>query len=92
MTTFPIFQCFFVGFGVIGGIVFYQVGLDARAIALHFVAAFFMLGGCMCLMKHGKDWYEAGEAAESDIVDDKMRLEGLLRMQVVNRAWGVTTT
>ena len=68
MTTFPIFQCCYRcdrRHQALSG------ALGATSIALHIVAAIFMLGGCMCLMKHGKDWYEAEEAAEAENTDDK---------------------
>ena len=59
MTVFPMFQAFFIGFGVIGGIVFYETGLDEVERAIHFVAAVVMLVGCGCLMKHGKEFHKA---------------------------------
>jgi hypothetical protein len=59
MTVFPMFQAFFIGFGVIGGIVFYETGLGSTERALHCVAALAMLAGCGCLMKHGKDFHVA---------------------------------
>jgi hypothetical protein len=63
MTVFPIFQAFFVGFGVVGGIVLYQVKMSSLAWGLHWFAAAAMIAGCGCLMKHGKDSYieEHGE-------------------------------
>ena len=63
MTVFPIFQAFFVGFGVVGGIVFYQVKMSSLAWGLHWFSAAAMIAGCGCLMKHGKDSYveEHGE-------------------------------
>jgi hypothetical protein len=57
MTVFPVFQAFWISFGVIGGIVFYQQAssLDGVAIFMHFLAAVMMVLGCVLLMKHGKD-------------------------------------
>jgi multidrug transporter EmrE-like cation transporter len=57
MTVFPVFQAFWISFGVIGGIIFYQQGshLSDVAIILHILAAIFMVVGCVLLMKHGKE-------------------------------------
>ena len=56
MTIFPVFQAFFIGFGVVGGIVFYgtqdQYGL--LGLVAHGFAAFVMLVGIGQLMKHGR--------------------------------------
>jgi len=59
MTVFPIFQAFFIGFGVVGGIVFYQTGdsMSSTVWTLHWLSAALMLAGCACLMKHGKEFW-----------------------------------
>ena len=75
MTIFPVFQAFFIGFGVVGGIVFYGT-LDQYGVVgiiLHGFAAFIMLVGIWQLMTHGRkiwdmthDEDERRELAKSD--------------------------
>eukprot|EP00937_MAST-01D_sp_MAST-1D-sp2_P006586 g6586.t1 len=58
MCVFPVFQAFFIGFGVVGGIVFYQVPLSTAAWVVHILAFAMLLVGCHFLMKHGKRHFE----------------------------------
>ena len=69
MTIFPVFQAFFIGFGVVGGIVFYgtldQYGV--LGIIMHAFAAFVMLVGIGQLMTHGrKIWDKTHDKDERD--------------------------
>jgi multidrug transporter EmrE-like cation transporter len=65
MTAFPVFQAFWIGFGVIGGIVFYPIdplgkdgdGSHTLMFFAYAASAVSMLGGCYLLAQHGKkEW------------------------------------
>ena len=53
MSVFPVFQVFWIGFSVIGGVVFYDSGAVSLAGVVFFVV------GCAFLVQHGKRKYEA---------------------------------
>jgi len=53
MSVFPVFQVFWIGFSVIGGVVFYDSGAVSLAGIVFFVV------GVLFLMQHGKRKYEA---------------------------------
>ena len=63
-------QAFFIGFGVVGGIVFYQTGETMSSLewGLHWFAAAMMIAGCVCLMKHGKEHWAKIQIKELDEV------------------------
>ena len=79
MTVFPIFQAFFVGFGVVGGIVFYDVSLSGTALALHLVAAVLILLGCGCLMKHGRSHWIAKHERKLEQITKRNKVDGAER-------------
>merc|ERR1740130_433812 len=59
MTVYPVFQAFWIGFGVFGGIVFYQ---DAKKLSTgnwiaYVIAACMMVLGCIFFFKHAqREW------------------------------------
>eukprot|EP00937_MAST-01D_sp_MAST-1D-sp2_P006892 g6892.t1 len=69
MTTFPMFQAFFIGFGVIGGVVFYETRKDMSwaSVSLHGASAIVMVLGCLCLMRHGKKFWQRQQRADSAV-------------------------
>jgi hypothetical protein len=56
LTVFPLFQAFWIGFGIVGGMVFFQQTheLQMGDWIVHGCAGVFMLVGCVCLAEHGR--------------------------------------
>lgn len=64
MQVFPIFQAFFIGFGTIGGMIFYEQTWVLKETEgeipgwiIYGLSACSMVSGCFCLMVHGKTEY-----------------------------------
>jgi hypothetical protein len=59
MTIYPVFQAFWIGFGVFGGMVFYQdfKDLSTTQWAIYLCAAAAMVVGCFFFFEHGRqEW------------------------------------
>jgi hypothetical protein len=56
LTVFPVFQAFWIGFGIVGGLVFYQLSelLTWVEWIAYCAAGVSMLAGCAMLLKHGR--------------------------------------
>jgi uncharacterized membrane protein len=51
-TIFPVFQAIWIGFGVVGGIIFYDLGsvMDERMKAVHAVGMVFLVFGTLVMV------------------------------------------
>ena len=73
MTVFPVFQAFWIGFSVVGGVVFYEVG------AVSAVGTLFFVLGVYLLVQHGRQARGQRVAMLSPHAPKEVRQRHLLR-------------
>jgi hypothetical protein len=82
MTVFPTFQAVWIGFGVMGGIIFYQQADMGTGVWVGIsIASFLMVVGCVFLMLHGKKDFQdkLTKKMEEMMTDTKSKSEGVRR-------------